>query len=317
MKFPNVAIAPMAGVTDEAFRSIISRFSPRVLSFTEMIPAPAQVMFAERKRRSPRVDHLFRPVRTHPTIVQIFGADPEQMARSARINEQLGADGIDINMGCPMPKIVAPGLGAALMKTPKLAADILHAVKMAVKVPVSAKMRSGWDAECPNAVELARMLEDAGADMITVHGRTRAQMYNGEVDYKIIARVKRAVKIPVIANGDITSCDEARAMMDRTGADGVMVGRGALGRPWIGAQILEFLSTGRIIPDPDRAEIRRIALEHLSLMLEFYGERATALIAKKHLCWYARGMRGVAAFRRAIVTSSSAKEMTALAESYF
>ncbi|MDR3126669.1 MAG: tRNA dihydrouridine synthase DusB [Rickettsiales bacterium] len=317
MRTHRVFIAPMAGVTDAAFREIASGFHPRAITTTEMVPAAAQAMFADRKKRNPRIEHLFRPIGTHPTIVQIFGADPAQMAKSARINETLGADGIDINMGCPMPKIVSNGSGAALMKNPRLAAEIVGAVKKAVKVPVSAKMRTGWDASSANAPELAKMLEDAGADLVAVHGRTRAQMYEGEADYAAIAAVKRAVKIPVIANGSVTSGEGAREMLDKTGADGVMIGRGALGRPWIGAQIATYLETGRTAPDPAGAELREIVLKHLALMVELYGERPAALIAKKHLCWYARAMRGAAEFRRSVTAASTAKEMTALAEDYF
>jgi tRNA-dihydrouridine synthase B len=316
MRRLDAIIAPMAGVTDEAFRIIASRFYPRATMTTEMVPSAAQSMFANRKRGA-RLESLFRPVKIHPTIVQIFGANPAQMAESARINEALGADGIDINMGCPMHKIVSNGSGAALMKTPKLAAEILRAVRAAVKIPVSAKMRTGWDAQSVNAPELAQMLADSGADAITVHGRTRAQMYGGEVDYGTIAAVKRAVKIHVIANGDIASGEGAREMLDKTGADGVMIGRGALGRPWIGARILSYLETVADTPEPSGAELRQIVLDHLALMVELYGERSAALIAKKHLCWYARGMRGAAEFRRAAVSSSSAKEMKVLAEGYF
>ena len=301
-----VIISPMAGATDLPFRLTAAEFAPRAMMMTEMIPSEALVRFATGKRGL-RMERLFDPIAPAPCIAQIFGSIPATMAEAAKICEGLGAVGIDINMGCPMPKITKNGAGSALMRSPELAASIVAAIAAAVKIPVSVKMRTGWTASSVNAPELARILAEAGASMISVHGRTREQMYSGDVDITAISAVKSAVRIPVMANGNVVSIEGARKILHDTGADGVMIGRGSMGRPWFPSDVLHYIETGEEREAP--TNICEIALRHLERMEEHYGERVAALNAKKHMCWYARGMAGNAEIRRRIVSTTSVSEI--------
>ena len=280
-----VILAPMAGVTDYAFREICAGLGADV-TVTEMVSAKA-LCYGDRKTAT-----LLRRNKGVRCGAQIFGSDPEFMARGAQLALELsGCDYIDINMGCPMPKIVNNGEGSALMKDPALAGRIVRAVCDAVDVPVTVKTRKGWDKGRVNVVELAKRLEDNGAAAVTVHGRTKTMLYSGVADWDVIAEVKRAVSIPVIANGDVISPEAALRCMARTGADGVMVGRGAFGDPWLFGQIRAALA-GEAVPErPPLRERMEIALRQIELAREDKGEHIACLEARKQLAWYLRGVR--------------------------
>jgi tRNA-dihydrouridine synthase B len=312
----------MAGLSDPPFRDAVAKFGEArfrpSLTVSEMVPSNSQVALQKRKNLNAKVSRLFAPHGPgRLSVVQIFGSDPAIMAESARINEGLGAAVIDINMGCPVNKIVKSGSGADLMKNPELAGRIVAAVVAAVKIPVSVKIRTGWDAGLRNAAEFARHLEGEGASMLAIHGRTRAQLYSGGIDFGTIAEVKRALKIPVIGNGDITSPELAREMIEKTGVDGVMIGRGACGAPWLPHHAVCYLKTGRLLPPPALAERRGILLAHLRAMIDYYGERVGLLNARKHLAWYSKGLRGAAEFRAAANASNSLPEVEGLVEKMF
>jgi tRNA-dihydrouridine synthase B len=287
------------------------------LTVSEMVPSNSQVILRSRAKPAvkPKLKKIFEEHgKAVPGLVsvQIFGSDPVVMAESARINEELGADIIDINMGCPANKIVKNGSGADLMKNPPQAAAIISAVVRSVRIPVTVKIRTGWDANNKNAGEFARMAEDSGTSMIAVHGRTRAQLYSGEVDFAAIAEVKKAVKMPVIGNGNVVSPESAREMIERTGVDGVMIGRGACGAPWLLHHAIAYLKTGRLLPPPSVEERRRILLAHLAGMVDYYGERAGILIARKHAAWYSKGLRNSAEFRVRVNASNTLMEVEEL-----
>ncbi len=303
-------LAPLAGFTDYAFRTIARAYGAEYLT-SEMVSAKA-VTFKDRNTlplARVRADEL-------PCAVQIFGHEPAVMAEAAaRIAEGV-SDGvkptaIDINMGCPVHKIAGSGDGSALMKDPHLAAEIVRAVKGAVSLPVTVKIRAGWDAHHINAVEVAKHLEDAGADMICVHGRTKTQGYSGSADYRIIADVKRAVSVPVVGNGDVTSAAAAKRMIEETGCDGIMVGRGAVGNPFLFREIIAMLE-GRDCPPPTREEKYDTALRQLALAIDDKGETIALLESRKQLSNYISGIRGGAAHRAALVTASSHEEIASI-----
>ncbi len=298
-----VIAAPMAGVTDRAYR-ILAREAGCGLVFTEMISDQALIYGNPRTRLI-----LEHGGEEGLLAVQIFGSNPNYMAQAAEIVAGEGASIIDINMGCPTPKIVKNGEGAALMKKPELAAEIVSRVVARVQVPVTVKMRKGWDDENINAVELARLVEAAGAAAVTVHGRTRAQFYSGEADWDIIRRVKEAVSIPVIGNGDVRTPLDAKRMLEETGCDGVMIGRASMGNPWIFSRTIHYLATGELLPEPAWEERIRTALRHLDLLVELKGERIGVLEMRKHAAWYLKGLRGAARLREKINQAGSVKEM--------
>ncbi len=295
-----VILAPLAEVTDFPFRRVVREFSP-CLMFTEMVSA------AGAYQNNQKTLDMMKLEQAKPLGVQLFGHDPYQMAEAAKIAEASGADIIDINMGCPVKKIVNDGNGSALMKNEKLAGEIVEAVVKAVSVPVSAKFRSGWTAEEINAPTFAKVLESAGASMLTVHGRTRSQFYSGKADYDVIKQVKENVRIPVIANGDICSGEDAVRVLKITGADGVMIGRAALGHPWILRQIYATLK-GEKIPDaPSAEEQKQVLLRHLQYMIDYYGCPRAIYHFRKHICWYVSGMQGASVFRAKINTVQDEK----------
>lgn len=273
-------LAPMAGVTDLPFRLLCRRLGAG-LAVSEMLIADSRLWNTRKSRL--RLDHTGEP---EPRSVQIAGGDPEMLAEAARLNAERGAQIIDINMGCPAKKVCNKAAGSALMKDEALVKEILHAVVQAVSVPVTLKMRSGWDTENRNAPRIARMAEDAGIQALAVHGRTRACAYRGNAEYDTIAAVKTAVSIPVFANGDVDSPEKARQILRHTGADGLLIGRAAQGNPWIFREIDHFLRTGNKLPSPPLSEIRETLIGHLKALHQFYGDPMGVRIARKHVGWY-------------------------------
>lgn len=286
-----VALAPMAGVADRAFRELCVNFGA-CYSVTEMVSAKGLTL---NDKKSKELLAITEPER--PCGAQIFGNDPETMAKAAIKTLEFNPEFIDINMGCPAPKVAASGGGALLMKNPELAEQIVKAVVNAVDIPVTVKMRSGWDDNTINAVELAKRCENAGASAITVHGRTKVQMYSPPVNIDIIREVKKAVSVPVIGNGDIIDGKSAAKMLEETGCDLIMVGRGALGRPWVFKQINAYLEHERILPEPPVIERMLIMLKHIEKLCEYKGERVGIREARKHAAWYTKGLRGAAEYR--------------------
>lgn len=303
-----VFAAPMAGVTDKAFRLLLRRMGCGLI-ITEMVSAKA---LQYSNKETFRILDLAGE--EGPIAVQLFGSDPWVMAQGAQLAVEYGAAIVDINMGCPTPKIVKNGEGSALMQNIPLAARITGAVVKAVDVPVTVKMRKGWDEERVNAVELALAVEAAGAAAVAVHGRTRNQFYSGSADWDIIADVKQAVGIPVIGNGDIRSPEGAKAMLEETGCDGVMIGRASMGNPWIFSRTVAYLEEGRIVPEPDWQERMDTAIEHLGLVVGFKGERTGLMEMRKHLAWYTKGFRGAARIRDTINKTDNLKDLMVLLE---
>lgn len=302
----NILLAPMAGVTDKAFRMIVKPFGP-ALMYTEMVSGKG--LFYKSKKTA---DLLNADESEKPVAVQIFGHDADIMAEIANSALEYGAAVIDINMGCPAPKIVNNGDGCALMKSPETAAKVISAVCRAVDVPVTVKFRAGWDDKSINAVEFAKIAEQSGASAVTVHGRTREQFYSGTADLDIIKAVKAAVKIPVIGNGDIIDGGSAAHMLEYTGCDGIMVGRAAEGNPWIFKEISAYLKDGTVLPPPDLDERREVALKHLGLLVEFKGEHRGVLEGRKHMAWYFKGVSGGAVLRTALNKAQKYDEMCGL-----
>ncbi len=289
----NVFLAPMAGVTDIAFRSICREFGAGMI-YTEMASSKAVHYGSE------KTENIYEILEDeHPIGIQIFGHEPEIMAETAEKLSNI-ADIIDINMGCPAPKIVKNGEGAALLKDLKLAEKIIKSVVSASKVPVTVKFRKGYDGEHINAVDLACIAEENGAKLITIHGRTREQMYTGKVDYEIIKQVKEAVKIPVVGNGDIFDEVSAKRMFDETGCDGIMVARGSQGNPWIFKDIIEYLSSGEIGIKPSTKEKINMILKHLDLAVKYKGEYIAVREMRKHIAWYLKGINGAAKVKELI-----------------
>lgn len=313
---PRVILAPMAGVTDKPFRQLCKRLGAG-LAVSEMTTSDPR--FWNTRKSVHRMDHVGEP---DPVSVQIAGTEPDVMAEAARHNVDHGAQIIDINMGCPAKKVCNAWAGSALMRDEALVARILEAVVNAVDVPVTLKIRTGWDALHRNAPVIARIAEDAGIAALAIHGRTRDQQYTGQAEYDTIAAIKARLSIPVIANGDIDSPERAAMVLRHTGADAVMVGRAAQGRPWIFREIAHFLATGEHLPSPTLAEVRDVLLAHLEALHAFYGEQSGVRIARKHLGWYAKdrpehSAQQRAAFRAVVNRAGTAQAQLALTRDYF
>ncbi len=287
----NLVVAPMAGVTDRPFRQLCKKMGAG-LAVSEMVTSNSLLYGSEKTRR--RANHEGE---VDPISVQIAGADPAMMAEAAKHNVDNGAQIIDINMGCPAKKICNVMAGSALLRDEPLVAQILKAVVNAVEVPVTLKIRTGWDKDNRNAVAIAKMAEDIGIQALAMHGRTRTCLYKGDAEYDTIAEVKQAIHIPLIANGDITTPEKAKHVLDYTQADAVMIGRAAQGRPWIFREIDHYLKTGTHMLPPTVDEIHRVMLEHLHDLYAFYGELTGMRVARKHISWYTKGLSGSAAFR--------------------
>jgi tRNA-dihydrouridine synthase B len=289
---PNsLILAPMAGVTDQPFRRLCKRMGAGLV-VSEMVTSDVRLW--NTRKSSLRMIHDGDP---EPCSVQIAGGDPEMLAEAARRNVEMGAQIIDINMGCPAKKVCNKAAGSALLKDEALVHAILQAVVAAVDVPVTLKIRTGWDRENKNGIAVAKIAEDAGIVALAVHGRTRADLYKGEAEYDTIAAIKQAVSIPVLANGDIDSPDKAKAVLAATGADGLLIGRAAQGRPWIFREIEHYLRTGEYLPAPSLLEVERILLEHLHALHAFYGDVMGVRIARKHVSWYLATLPGANEFR--------------------
>jgi tRNA-dihydrouridine synthase B len=274
----------------------------------------SQAMVRENRRTLLRAE---TELECHPRAVQLAGCEPEVMAEAAKLNEDRGAEIIDINMGCPAKKVTNGEAGSALMRDEVHAARIFEATVKAVNVPITLKMRTGWDDASRNAPRLAKIAEDSGIRMIAVHGRTRCQFYTGRADWKFIRRVKDAVRIPVIGNGDVTTVDDARQLLEDSGADGVMIGRGAYGRPWFPSQVIRFLATGERAEDPPIGELYRILRGHFEDMIAHYGPMIASRVARKHVAWYSKGLPGSAEFRARVNATADADAMRAEIDRFF
>jgi len=307
----NVFVAPMAGVTDRPFRQLCKELGAGY-AVSEMAASNPRLWASEKSSR--RTDHTGE---MEPKAVQIAGAVPEELAECAKFNVDRGAQIIDINMGCPVKKVCNNWCGSALLQHEDLVQRILEAVVPAVNVPVTLKFRTGWNRENKNALRIARIAEQAGIQMLTLHGRTRADGYTGDAEYDTIAAVKAAVSIPVVANGDITTPEKARYVLDKTGADAVMIGRAAQGRPWIFREIDHFLRTGEHLPAPLVAEVRKLMDEHLQAHYAFYGEFLGVRTARKHIGWYVRDLPGGEEFRQEMNRLESTAEQLRAVDSFF
>jgi tRNA-dihydrouridine synthase B len=308
---PPVVLAPMAGVTDKPFRMLCKRLGAG-LCVSEMTTSEPRLWHTAKSLH--RMDHADEPA---PISVQIAGTDPVVLAEAARYNVDHGAQIIDINMGCPAKKVCNVWAGSALLQDEALVARILAAVVSAVDAPVTLKIRTGWNRDNRNGLAIARIAEDCGIAALAVHGRTRADQYLGEAEYETIAAIKAAVRIPILANGDVSSPEKARFILDYTKADAVMVGRAAQGRPWIFREIVHFLATGEHLPAPTPGEVRDILLGHLRHLHAFYGEIAGVRIARKHLGWYAKDRPENARFRAVVNRAETAEEQIRLTRNYF
>jgi tRNA-dihydrouridine synthase B len=307
----NLFVAPMAGVTDRPFRQLCKQFGAG-LAVSEMVASNSLLWGSEKTRRRANHDGEVNPI-----SVQIAGADPRMMADAARYNVAEGAQIIDINMGCPAKKVCNAQAGSALLRDEPLVSRILEAVVKAVDVPVTLKFRTGWDRQNRNAVAVARMAEDIGIQLLSIHGRTRACGYAGHAEYDTIREVKASTRLPVIANGDITTPEDAKHVLDYTGADGVMIGRAAQGRPWIFREIEHYLATGETLPPPLVSEIHAVLMAHLEDLHSFYGRERGVKVARKHISWYTKGLAGSASFRHRMNTLATCEEQLEAINRFF
>jgi tRNA-dihydrouridine synthase B len=309
---PNrLILAPMAGVTDRPFRQLCKRLGAG-MAVSEMVASDSRLWATEKSIL--RGNHVGE---TEPIVVQIAGAVPAMMADASRYNVDRGAQIIDINMGCPAKKVCRVEAGSALMKDAPLVRAILEAVVAAARVPVTLKIRTGWDRQHKNAVAIARLAEDCGIAALAVHGRTRADLFNGEAEYETVAAVKRAVRIPVVANGDIDSPQKAKAVLEATGCDAIMIGRAAQGRPWIFRQIIHYLATGALLPAPPLAEMHAIARRHIAELHAFYGAGKGLKVARKHAGWYLAALPGGAAFCQELYCIDDAQQQLDALDAFF
>jgi tRNA-dihydrouridine synthase B len=310
----NVILAPMSGVTDPPYRRLVKRYGAGLV-VSEMIASKAMVL---KEQENFKKAGCYDAEQTYPMSVQLAGCEPDVMRDAAKLNEDKGAHIIDINYGCPVKKVTNGQFsGSAMMRDEKLAAEVLEATVKAVKIPVTLKMRMGWDFDNLNAPKLAKIAEDLGIQMITIHGRTRNQFYSGKANWEFIKSVKAAVKIPVIANGDIITVQDAKTALELSGADGVMIGRGAYGKPWIINKAAKFLQTGEIIPDPPLSEQLEVIIEHYEQALQHYGIVQGVRVAKKHLGWYSAGLQGSAEFRNTVFREDNPTEVIRMVREFY
>ncbi len=307
----NLIVAPMAGVTDRPFRQLCKAMGAG-MAVSEMVSSNSLLWGSDKTRRRANHDGEVEPI-----SVQIAGADPEMMAEAAKYNVDNGAQIIDINMGCPAKKICNVMAGSALLKNEALVGSILEAVVNAVEVPVTLKIRTGWDTESRNALNVAKIAVEAGIQALAIHGRTRACGYSGEAEYDTIRDVKSRISIPVIANGDINSPEKAKYVLEKSGADALMIGRAAQGRPWIFREISHYLETGEHLPSPEVAEIHAVLKAHLADLYAFYGEETGVRVARKHISWYTKGLAGSAQFRHSMNQLQSCLEQVEHIDRFF
>jgi len=307
----NLFVAPMAGVTDRPFRQLCKRFGAG-LAVSEMVASNSLLWGSEKTLRRANHDGEVEPI-----SVQIAGADPVMMAYAARFNVEQGAQIIDINMGCPAKKVCNTMAGSALLRDEPLVGQILDSVVKAVNVPVTLKFRTGWDTSNKNALMVAKIAEESGVQLLSLHGRTRACGFSGHAEYDTIREVKRSTRLPVIANGDINTPEDAKHVLEYTGADGVMIGRAAQGRPWIFREIAHYLSTGEKLPHPLVSEIHAVLVAHLHDLHSFYGKERGVKVARKHISWYTKGLAGSASFRHRMNQLESCEEQLAAVNSFF
>ncbi len=307
----NLFLAPMAGVTDRPFRQLCRRLGAG-MAVSEMITANKSLWAS--KKSLLRANHIGEP---EPRSIQIAGADPAMLAEAAQHNVDQGAHIIDINMGCPAKKVCNVMAGSALLQNEKLVSDILESVVNAVDVPVTLKIRTGWDIEHRNGVAIAKIAEQSGIQALAVHGRTRACAYKGEAEYDTIAEIKSAISIPVIANGDISTPEKAKAILDYTQADGLMIGRAAQGNPWIFNQISHYLAHGERLTPPATSDVKRILIEHMHALYAFYGEYTGVRMARKHIAWYSKGLRNGNPFRQQMNTFELPQQQLNFTEQFF
>ncbi len=307
----NLFLAPMAGVTDRPFRQLCRRLGAGMV-VSEMITANKSLWAS--KKSLLRANHDGEP---EPRSIQIAGTDPKMMAEAAQHNIDQGAHIIDINMGCPAKKVCNVMAGSALLQNEPLVGQILESVVNAVDAPVTLKIRTGWDGDNRNGVNIARIAEQSGIQALAVHGRTRADAYRGDAEYDTIAEIKSAISIPVIANGDIHSPAKAKEVLNHTQADGLMIGRAAQGNPWIFQQINHFLTHGEILPDPNLSEVKQTLIEHLHTLYDFYGEYTGVRMARKHIAWYSKGLRDGNPFRQHMNTLELPEQQLAFTEQFF